>query len=105
MAVSALPCKIVGLEASGVIQLAFLSIASMDDINVLLSPMKGLKGINGYAFPLGSSSKKRLLQSTPERVSSIGYSSNFIRNCNVMLFVVVGIMLASLILYCITFLF
>lgn len=53
MAVSALPCKIVGLEASGVIQLAFLSIASMDDINVLLSPMKGLKGINGYAFPLG----------------------------------------------------
>jgi hypothetical protein len=55
MIVSALPCKIIGLEASGVLQLAFLSIASMDDINILLSPMKGLKGINGFAFSLGSS--------------------------------------------------
>jgi hypothetical protein len=53
MALSVLPCKIVGLEASGVIQLAFLSIASMDDVNVLLSPMKGLKGINGYALSIG----------------------------------------------------
>ena len=53
MALSVLPCKIVGLEASGVIQLAFFSIASMDDVNVLLSPMKGLKGINGYALSIG----------------------------------------------------
>lgn len=40
---------------------------------------------------------------TPSRVQSIGYTSNFIRNCNLMLFVVMIVLLASFILYGVTY--
>jgi hypothetical protein len=40
----------------------------------------------------------------PERVKAIGYKSNFIRNCNIMLFLVLAVMTVSLILYLSTYL-
>jgi hypothetical protein len=63
MALSALPCKIVGLELTGVIQLSFFSIASMDNVNIMMSPMMGMKGINGFSMEMGKDPpKKRMLQ-------------------------------------------
>jgi hypothetical protein len=103
MALSVLPCKIVGLELTGVVQLAFFSLGSIDHVNVMMSPMMGMKGINGYAMKMGKDpSKSRLLQTqtlTPTRINSIGYESNFLRNCNVMLLLVITVILVGFSLY------
>lgn len=101
---SALPAKIVGLELFGVLQLAFFSIANMNDVNTLLAPISEMKGVNGLNLDIDNSerTKNRLLQSTaltPERVQTIGYAANFLRNCNLMFLVVMAIILVALLLY------
>jgi hypothetical protein len=82
----------------------------MDNVNILMSPMMGLKGVNGFTLNMGSDpSKSRLLQAstqslTPSRVNSIGYRANFLRNCNVMLMLVLAIIIVALVLYILTYL-
>lgn len=49
--------------------------------------------------------KERLLVETPTRIQNISYSSNFLRNCNVMLGVVSAILIVSAILYSFAFCF
>ena len=109
MILSALPSKIVGLELTGVVQLAFFSLGSIDHVNILMSPMMGMKGINGYAMNMGNDpSKSRLLQTqtlTPTRINSIGYEANFLRNCNIMLLLVITIILVGFALYSIAYCF
>jgi hypothetical protein len=108
MLLSVLPCKIVGLELTGVIQLAFFSLGSMDNVNIMMSPMMGMKGINGYAMGMGNDPKKhRLLQSTltPARINTIGYNANFLRNCNVMLMMIVAVIAVAFCLYILTWIF
>ncbi len=39
LALSALPCKIVGLELFGVLQLAYITTGNMDNINTMLTPL------------------------------------------------------------------
>ena len=41
---------------------------------------------------------------TPSRVQTIGYASNFLRNCNLMLIVVYAIMLVAFVLYLLSYL-
>lgn len=74
-----------------------MSLGSMDQVNIVLSPMMGASGINGFSFDLGSDPKTaRLLQSaTPARIDSIGYRANFLRNCNAMLGVVGAVILVA----------
>jgi hypothetical protein len=60
MIVSALPCKIVGLELFGVLQLAFFSVGSLDSVNVLMAPMKALSMSNGLNIDLDSNEQRRL---------------------------------------------
>ena len=48
MAASAIPCKVVGLEMMGVLQLAHLSVGSMDNVSPLLTPLMDMKGVHGY---------------------------------------------------------
>jgi hypothetical protein len=106
---SALPCKIVGLELFGVLQLAHINVGNMDYVNTMMTPLMGMKGVHGLALGLGSESKKsRMLQVsgyTPSRVQSIGYESNFLRNCNLMLMVVVAVIAISASLYLATWMF
>jgi hypothetical protein len=103
---SALPCKIVGLELFGVLQLSFLSLGSIDNVNLMLSPLKKMKGVNGFSLNLGKDSSSRRLQVyTPERINSIDYNANFIRNVNVMLFLVGGVVGVAFVLYLLTFCF
>ena len=52
MMVSMLPCKIVGLELMGVMQLAFLSIGNMDEVNTMLTPFMAMKGVQGLTLDL-----------------------------------------------------
>lgn len=72
LALSVLPCKIVGLELFGVLQMAHINVGNMDNVNTLLTPMMGMKGVHGYSMNLGKeNSKSRLLQSssyTPDRI-------------------------------------
>ena len=49
MVLTALPCKIVGLEWFGVLQLAHLSVGNMDKVNTLLTPIMGMKGVHGMS--------------------------------------------------------
>jgi hypothetical protein len=102
---SVLPCKIVGLELFGVLQLSFLSLGSMDDINLMLAPLKSMRGVNGLNLNVGGDQTgARLLQMlTPERITSIDYRANFIRNCNLMLIVVIFVILASFSMYAIAY--
>lgn len=72
LALSMLPCKIVGLELFGVLQMAHLNVGNMDNVNTLMAPLMGMKGVHGYSMNLGEEkAKSRLLQSssyTPGRV-------------------------------------
>ena len=89
---SALPCKIVGLELFGVLQLAYIALGSLDGINLMLTPLLMLKQANG--FTLSAFVEKG---SVPSRVNGIDYDSNFLNNCNVMmLLLVVEIILAAI---------
>ena len=60
---SILPCKIIGLELFGVLQLGFLSLGSLDNVNLMQQPMKKLKGVNGLNIDIGGDSASRLLNS------------------------------------------
>ena len=51
--VSSLSAKIIGLELFGVLQMSYISLGSLDNINLMLSPMKNLKGLSGYNIDLG----------------------------------------------------
>lgn len=75
-----LPGKIIGLELFGVLQLAYFSIGSIDSVNVLLSPLMNMKGLNGYSQPITESKNKDL----PRRVKEIKHYSSFLDNFNVM---------------------
>lgn len=91
----------------GVLQLSFISLGNIDHLNPLLASLTEFSGSNGYKAKLDSSepTKTRLLQTTamtPGRVQTIGYTSNFLRNCNVMLFVVFGLIIVAFILYALT---
>lgn len=63
---SLIPCKIVGLELFGVLQLAYFSLGSVDEINVLLSPLMGMGYLNGYKFHIAKS--KYTLDVLPSRL-------------------------------------
>lgn len=97
--ISALPCKIIGLELIGVLQLAYLSLANMDNLNTMLQPLMYLKTTNGLNMPIVTSSSSVI----PERVASISYEANFINNCNIMFAVVAVVIVAALFLYLLTF--
>ena len=75
----------------------------MDNVNVMLSPLKKIKGVNGFNLNVQEDSKSRLLAYTSERINSIDYKANFLRNVNVMLIVVGVIVLVALVLYVLTY--
>jgi len=47
---SAVPCKIVGLELFGVLQLAYFVLAQSNFVNALLTPYMKMSSINGFNF-------------------------------------------------------
>lgn len=71
--------KVIGVELFGAWQTAFFSLATIDKIQPLLSPLMNLSVVNGinyaFDFPQGF---------VPERVSAINYSAAFLSNCNFM---------------------
>lgn len=107
MLLSALPCKIVGLELFGVLQLAFISLGSLDNINLMQSPLKRLKATNGLNLDIGDDSvARRLLQTqtyTSDRINAIDYRANFIRNCNLMFIVLTAVIFAAFVVYLLSF--
>jgi hypothetical protein len=63
-------------------------------------------GVNGYRLDLGGDKTSRLLQAfTPERINAIDYKANFLRNCNVMLLLILGVICVSFLLYIMTYIF
>jgi len=104
---SALPAKIVGLELFGVLQLTFLSLGSIDHLNPLQASLTKLSSSNGLNLKIDDKepTNTRRLQSsarTSSRVQTIGYASNFLRNCNLMFMLVGLVMVISFVLYLLT---
>jgi hypothetical protein len=60
--------------------LAYFSVGSIDSVNVLLSPLMNMKGLNGYSQPIAGSTHKDL----PRRVKGINHYPSFLDNFNVM---------------------
>jgi hypothetical protein len=50
--VSAIPCKIVGLELFGVLQLAYFVLAQSNFVNALLTPYMKMSSVNGLNFEI-----------------------------------------------------
>jgi hypothetical protein len=48
-----LPCKIVGLELFGVLQLAHINVGNMDYVNTMMTPLMGMKGVQGFTMNMG----------------------------------------------------
>jgi hypothetical protein len=78
----------------------------MDNVNTMLTPLMSMKGVHGLNIDIDDKEKtpnQRQLQTgsalTPERVKSIGYSSNFLRNCNLMFIIVFCLILVSFTLF------
>lgn len=72
----------------------------------MLEPLADIGGVNGYRHDIGKDKKPRLLQTfTPERITAIDYNANFIRNCNAMIIVVLGIIAVAFVLYILTYIF
>jgi cysteine-rich repeat protein len=88
---SAIPCKIVGLELFGVLQLAFFALGSLDGINLMLMPLLALKDSNGYAFSSIVSTGE-----VPTRINGIDYDSSFLNNCNLMMAVLLAEILLAI---------
>jgi hypothetical protein len=82
--ICALPAKIIGLELFGVLQLAYISLGSIDEINVMLAPLLSLEASNGPSVPLVNSQGD-----LPKRIEGINYSCNFLDNFNVMLILMI----------------
>jgi hypothetical protein len=95
---SALPAKIIGLELFGVLQLAYISLGSIDQLNVMLAPLLALQGSNGLSIPLVHSQKSEL----PRRIKGINYYPDFLDNFNVMLLLMVCEFFIAIIFYLIT---
>lgn len=53
MALSMAPAKIVGLELFGVLQLGHLSVGNLDEVNIMMSPLLKMKGVQGFSLSLG----------------------------------------------------
>jgi hypothetical protein len=98
----------VGLELFGVLQLTFLSLGSVDHLNPLQASLTKLSSTNGLNLKLDDKepTNSRRLQSsalTSNRVQTIGYASNFLRNCNLMFFLVALVMVIAFVLYLCTY--
>lgn len=52
MLASAIPCKVVGLELMGVLQLSFISLGNIDHLNPLLSSLTQFSGANGLKLDM-----------------------------------------------------
>lgn len=82
---SLIPAKIIGLELTGVLQLAYFSLIQEKNINALLEPFMTMKEINGFNPNFLDESQ----QSLPDQVSSLGISSLFLNNCSLMLLLII----------------
>ena len=79
----------------------------MDQLNPLVSSLTKFGPSNGFKVQLDKNepTNTRRLQtsaSTPNRVQTIGYASNFLRNCNIMLMITCGIMVGCFLMYFLT---
>jgi len=83
------------LELFGVLQLAFIALGSIDQLNSYLTPLTNLKGVFGLTLPFMNSDNSSL----PSRVNSIGFLPNFLDNFNVMFLVMAGEFLLALAFY------
>ena len=52
MVASAIPCKIVGLELMGVLQLSYLSLGNIDHLNPVLASLTAFSGSNGMKIDM-----------------------------------------------------
>jgi hypothetical protein len=78
----------------GVLQLAYLSLGSHDQLSPFLAPLVDLRMTNGLTLPYDEPS-----QYLPSRLSSLGFVSSFLGNCNAMALLLGGWCLMAVLFY------
>lgn len=94
--------KIVGVELFAVLQLAHLSLAEHEIINLYLTPLMKWYSVNGYNLkveqflPEGSYMQKVLAggeqQVVDSKLALMGYGHSFLSNVNLMLLLILGLL-------------
>lgn len=76
------------------LQLSYFSLSEHSFLNIYLAPLTKFKTFNGLNVALTSES-----QQLPDNFSRMDFSSSFINNCNVMLFVMLAELLVAVCVY------
>ena len=81
----------------GVLQIAYFSVGSLNNVNLMMVGLMNMKNVNGLSIPFVRSSNSPL----PKRMKSIGYFPSFLDNMNIMavlIFVILAISIFGFIL-------
>lgn len=74
--------KFIGVEAAGVVQLAFISLAMLDMMHPLVAPLTNLLYSNGYNGAFADSRVNLTSSSFPPRFQPLGYSNDMAYSVN-----------------------
>ena len=88
-----LNCKIVGLELTGVFQLAYLDVSTQEFLTIYSQSLSSLNWVNGFALDLIPEDT-----AVPPLLGEIGASPLFTNNFNVVYACMVGLMVILLVL-------
>ena len=94
MLVSLLSCKIVGLEMTGLLQLAYFSLADQDFMPLYLAPFAGMREMNGLNLAFFDEEIQ-----LPLMTQELGVSAAFLNNCNLMVLLMFCVGVVGLVLY------
>lgn len=83
--------KVIGVELFGVLQLAYLCVSDINNVQPLLSPLMNMSIVNGYNPPLFDQHAN-----VPRRIRVIGYCEEFLNNFSVMLALILVEIIAAL---------
>lgn len=76
----------------GVLQIAYFSVGSLDNVNLMMVGLMNMKNVNGLSIPFVKSSNSPL----PKRMKSIDYFPSFLDNMNIMAVLIFAILSISI---------
>ncbi len=91
--------KFIGVEMVGVVQVAFVGLASINNIHPLLAPLAQIGFVNGLNSLFTNQQQSQLSGNVPIRASALEYDSQMIYSMNYMVAVMLLPLLVSLVAY------
>lgn len=82
------------MELFGVLQLSYFTLSAHSFLNIYLAPLAKFGTFNGLNIAITQESTI-----LPENYQKLNISSNFLNNCNIMLFLLLAELIVSFIIY------